>query len=469
MKGLTDLQLGALTEKPIGAFAGLTPSGTPLNFAGGATKLFRLAGAGIEDVSRPGGYSTTGRERWAFVQNGLNYLATNYNDALQYITANGAAFADVPDGEPGFSPPKGRHLGLVGNFVVMGNCNDSIYGPVPESIWWSSPNSALGWYRPGSDLAVSNQSDRQALAGNGGWVQAVIGGAEVGIVFQERAIWRMDYRGGAEIFELNRLEPDRGCIIPGLVVPFSRFIFYLAEDGFHLFDYRTSTPIGKDRIDDTFFADYDDTYPDRVQAVADPDSTRIWVAYPGSGNTGGRPNRALIYDWKLNRFSEAEIEMELLTDGIVPGEHLDSLPDEDIDALPDEIWDVELPQASGLRLAAYDSSFNLSIFTGTALVATFESGDVELFPGRHACTSYAIPAVEGAEEVKMAVSPAKRTRGNGEPVLYSPLLSMNKHGRVPMRKDGRYHRFKLQVGDVGREGFTRATAFDVYSAMTGRR
>ena len=54
------------------------------------------------------------------------------------------------------------------------------------------------------DLAASVQSDNQTLQGDGGWIQAVTPGSEVGAIFQERAIWRMDYRGGDIVFDVER-------------------------------------------------------------------------------------------------------------------------------------------------------------------------------------------------------------------------------------------------------------------------
>ena len=70
-------------------------------------------------------------------------------------------------------------------------------------------------------------------------------------------------------------------------VPFGRRVFYLAEDGFYLFDYTESQPVGDDRVDRTFLADIDSDYFHRVSAVSDPDEKRIWILYPGSWNASG--------------------------------------------------------------------------------------------------------------------------------------------------------------------------------------
>ena len=61
-------------------------------------------------------------------------------------------------------------------------------------------------------------------------------------------------------------------------------------------------------IDQTFLSDVDTDLFHRVSAVSDPDTQRIWVMYPGQGhNAAGTPNKVLIYDWTLNRFSHGEL------------------------------------------------------------------------------------------------------------------------------------------------------------------
>ena len=76
---------------------------------------------------------------------------------------------------------------------------------------------------------------------------------------------------------------------------------------------RLSTPIGREVIDQTFLADIDTAYFNRVSAVKDPDTQRIRILYPGAGNVGGVPNKELVYDWGLNRFSGPNmISAELL-------------------------------------------------------------------------------------------------------------------------------------------------------------
>jgi hypothetical protein len=462
-----DLGEDALALRPRGGIAVVDRAGNPYNFAGTAEKLYEIASQGTRDVSAGGAYLLSGYQRWAFAQFGQLVFAASYDADLQYfdLTSTPGTFAAVPELHPGLGVPRASHLGVVSNHLVLGNVYDREYGAVPDSLWWGAINQPLSYPEIASDEAASLQSDRQLLRGKGGWVQAVIGGAEMGAIFQEKQIWRMDYRGGSEIFELTRVEPERGLLIPELAVSFTGGVFFLSESGFCVFDYTSVTDVGKDKINKTFFADFDATYPDRVWAVADPDNTRIWVIYPGSGNVDGRPNRALVFDWVLGQCSTGSFDLEMPVHVLVPGINLDTLPDDDLDdgTLPD--FDTRISAPGARTLGGYDSSFKIGTFTGDALIGTIEVGAVELNPGRRATATGAWPLVNGSDHVSVAVSALSKINGA---VNFGQLSGMEGEGFCPLGADGRYHYFRVQLGETGFVGFEKAVGVDIDYFATGR-
>lgn len=456
--------LVSLGEDPLaayarGAIAGLDSAGNPFNFAGDAAALYRLASAGTEDVSKAGGYSATDDTRWGKAQYGQDVFFCNPNDELQFFNLRTSSlFEDVSA-----DAPRARYMDVIGQHLVLGNIYTPDEGPLTDAVAWPAIDNPFSWPTAGSDLALSVQSGRQRLKGNGGWVQAVVGGAEVGAIFQERAIWRMDYRGGDVIYEFSPVEMGRGLYIPQLAIPIGRRIFYCAEDGFYLFDYVSSKPIGESRVNRFFLDDLDANYLDRVSWVSDPDKPRVIVSYPGAGNTAGTPNKQIIYDYALDRFTHAEVNVELLTRVIAPASaSLDALPDEDIDVAGGSFDDR--PSAIGAEIiGAYNTSHVLGQFTGSALAATIESGDVELQPGRRSRTASVRPLVDGAEPTVQVAGLAK----SGATVTFGPEKSRQPDGKCPSRVDGRYHRFRLNIPS-GEDSF-EAIGLDVMSTPTGTR
>jgi len=464
-----DLGENAIALRPRGGHSAADRGGNAYNFVGTAKKLYEIASQGTRDVSAGGDYLLSSYERWAFAQFGQIVYAASYDADLQYfdLTTTPGSFAAIPELRPGIGVPRARHLGVVHNHLVLGNVYDRVYGGVPDSVWWGAINQPLSYPEIGSDEAASLQSDRQPLRGNGGWVQAVIGGAEVGAIFQETQIWRMDYRGGAEIFEITRTEEERGLLIPELAVSFTGGVFFLSESGFCVYDYSTVVDVGKDKINQYFFDDYDDTYPDRVWAIADPDNTRIWVIYPGAGNTSGLPNRALVFDWVLGQCSTGTFDLEMPVLALVPGINLDTLPDDDLDdsVLGLLSFDERLSAPGARKLGGYDSNLKIGTFTGEALIGTIEVGAIELAPGRRSTATGAWPLVTGSDHVSVAV--ATKSKINSD-VIYGRLAGMEGEGFCPLGADGRYHHFKIQLGETGFVGFDKAVGVDIDHFMTGR-
>jgi hypothetical protein len=128
-------------------------------------------------------------------------IATNGADAPQVVTLGAPTSRHSPD-----LPPKARHIAVVRDFVVLGNVDDGTARP--NRVAWSAINNSADWA-----VSASTQSDIQDLQGDGGWVQKVVGG-EYGLVFQERAVWKMTYIGSPVIFQFDLIERSRGALPP---------------------------------------------------------------------------------------------------------------------------------------------------------------------------------------------------------------------------------------------------------------
>lgn len=473
----------ALSERARGAIAGIDTAGNPFNFVGTESKLYRLQES-TDDVTRVlgGAYTVGGEGYWEFGLFQKTIIAVNGSNRPQYFTLDDSTdFKEL--GNPDLTAtvaPIAKHIGVIGTFVVLGNTTND-----PGEIHWSAVNDPFNWPTPGTEVAVTVQSDRQLLFGPGGAVQRVVSGAEVGAIFQERAIWRAEYRGGDAVFELNRVEPDRGLLIPSIAVPFGRQVFYLAEDGFYVFDYTSSTPIGRGIVDETFLADIDTSLFHRVSAVSDPDTQRIWILYPGAGHdTAGTPNKILIYDWGLNRWSHGEITAEWLTQSVHHAVTLD-LPDPGTESDPDAAGDsVEFPEGGvdgvsgtttfplgpfdnrvaapgALRLGAWSTTHFLQQFTGAGLAAVLETGRRELVPGSRSLVSSARVMVDAVNPT-VSVSGVRRTNDTD---FFTRPTRIDEDGDAPLRKDGRFHSFRLNLGS----GFSDALWMDVRCQRSGRR
>lgn len=439
----------ALTARAQGAFSARDIDGTVYNFAGDATKLYRLSSATYSDVSRlaGGAYSTGTDEQWNFTQFGRQVVATNFNNAVQvYTMGSSSNFAAL-----GGSPPKARYCTIVKNdFLVLGDLDTGTY-----KVQWSPQGNISGTW--GTDAATL--ADSQDLNSEFGFVRQVVGGA-YGTIFQEQAITRMTFVGSPLAFTFDQMETGKGTQAPGSVCKIGNAIFYLGLDGFYIFDGSQSIPIGANKIDKTFFADLDQNYMDRIRSVADLRKMIVYMSYPGSGNTGGRPNRMMVYNYSPNaqrRWARVDIDTECLNATRATGYTLDSLDtlSSSIDALTASL-DSEIYTGGQFILAAFDSDKKLNFFNGAALTATLETAEFQLFPGRRSELLKSRPIVEGDSNTVITLTPLHRNE-LADSYTTDTAISLNSTGIFPMRANDMFHRQRVSISG----GFTSASGIDL--------
>lgn len=472
VRGLEALSsYGALTARARGAITLADVDGDPENFAGDATKLYRITGGAITDASKVGGYTAGGRWEFAIFASEATgrkpvVVATDYTDPIQAFELGTstdfddltAALAD-PDGAVA-GAPRARHIATVGPRLFTGYTFDDTDGLVPNRVWWGAIGNPRSFPVPETETAINVGSDYEVLQGDGGEITRICAAADVGAIFQEHAVWRADYVGGSEIYSLRRVESVRGCIVPHMAVPFGNRVLYLSEEGWFIFNYDGSIAVGKDKIDDTFWADFQWDHRLRMSYLVDSRATRILVGYTGVGHTGGRPNRILVYDWALNEFGLIELEHECLTRVRNPGPNLS------IDALPDDVPDDQIGSwddvVEGLGMpGAYSTAHELSTFTGTTLAAEIETADLELHPGRRSLLTSVRPIVtDGTPTIAVAPKRHQQTA-----LAWGSEYGLNEHGECSPLVDARYHRLRLSIA----EGWTGdSLALDIEAQNAGR-
>ncbi len=420
----------ALDSRCQGAFATRDSGGNVHNFAGDAAKLYALDGQSWADATRDvgGPYSTPADGAWSFSQFGALVIAMNGVDAPQkWQLGTSSRF-----GALGGGAPVARFAAVVRDFLVMGRVSG-----YAGRVQWSAIDNAEDWTPSGT-----TQSDSQDLP-DGGWVQGVVGG-EYGTVLQERSIKRMTYVGAPVIFQFDEIARNRGVVAEGSVASFEATTFFLDTDGFYaLVDGREVLPIGDQKIDKHFWRKVNQSYLHRISAAIDPISKLYVLSYPGQDSADGTPNRLLIYNWTAGRWSEAEIEAEIvqrsLSGASVTLDDLDGVS-ASLDllgfSLDSRVWTGGL-----ILLSAFDTGHRLCLFTGDSLAAAVETGEAQLFPGRRALVTAVRPVVERGTPV---VRIGARNR-QVDAVMWGVDAPLNALGECPVRAAGRYHRARVSL------------------------
>lgn len=412
-----------------GAFLATNADGSIAVFIGTATKLYKMSNSDLswEDVSRTvgGNYTLATNDQWQFAQFGLKVIAVNQNDAPQVFTLGSSTDFEALAG----SPPQASFVTVVSNHLVMsGILND------PDKVQWSALNDAETW-----TAGVSGSDSQDFL--DGGEVMAVAGG-EFGVVFQKEAIRRMVYVGGDTVFEFERIVEGEGLAAPYSVIRAGPRIFFLGTSGFQsITSGQYPVNISKERFYRFFLAEWDSGSPGLMLGVNEALTSRVWWFYKSAAGQSGLFNRAICYDWALDRPTYITgLSGEFATTLAQPGVTLEGLVDlgfTNIDTMSISLDDFS--SGSAALMGIFNSSHQFGFLTGSNLEATMETPD---FAFEQRFTVTAQRPVTDAETVFGSFS--TRQRLNQTPTQ-TEESEMNDVGFCPHHADTRMARFRLRI------------------------
>jgi hypothetical protein len=442
-KGALNSVLAALPAQCTG-FVSLINQGAVVQiFAGTTTDLYELVSGAW--VNRGSGYINA---QWRFAQFGNTLLAVTPNTQVQYVTLGGSH---------NFAGVSGLYyselIAVIRDFVVLANVYDTT-GTQPQKVIWSQINNPIEFA-----YSAAQQSDAQILNGSWGPITGIVGG-DYGVVFQQSAIWRMDYVGSPTVFSFTLQEKGRGTQIPGSVIDAGnipgggRRIFYIGVDGLYAFDGQTSTPIGVNKVNNWLATDLDLNYAANVRGVADTKNETVMWLYPGSGNTAGLPNKILAYNYVQDRFTVLEVTAEMIGLFMNPSSSLDS----NVFNMDTTIVSMDAQNLVGSTplIGAVNSSHEMCQFIGSNLAATIETGEMQVESGKskdymRLMTQQAqiipgnrsmVTAVRAYTDSSPTVSIGTRNLPT-DSVTYIAAGSQNSYGLYPVRANARYIRGKF--------------------------
>lgn len=403
-------------------------------YVGDETSLYSLVDGGWTEVSSAtSAYTCGSTDYWEFAQWDEQIIATNFANDMQALTVGASTFATL-----GGTPPKARHIAVVRNFLVAGNTNDATDGNVANRVRWSGADDITTW-----TVSAATQADYEDLYGSGGWVQRVFGG-EYGVVFQERSAWRMTYVGSPSVFSFDEVAPAVGLLAPGGAAQDGDQIFYLGNRGFEvLLNGSRSEPIGSQKIDREVLGDIDRSNLHRVRAAIDAEERHFYFSYPGADASDGAPNRVVIYDWSVGRWSYAEVSYSLFLTWATPSvslEGLDTISGSDLDALEVSL-DSPAWKGGSADFGAFNSANELGTLSGTPETAMIDTAEVQLSPGRRTLVSAVRPLVQGGTTT---IQIGHRNLQSAA-VTWTATATTNANGRATLRKNARYHRFRATI------------------------
>ena len=397
-------------------FAGKFGGATTL-FAAGATQIYKFDSNDASlDAATTTGYTAV--EGWDVTQFGEKIILANGQDKLQAWTLNSSTnFADLAA-----AAPTAKFVTVVKDFVVAAY----VAGGEENKVYWSDINDETDW-TPGA----ASQSDFQVIP-DGGDITGLAGG-EYGLVFLERAIYRMTYAGSPFFFQFDAISRSLGCISNGSIAQYGGLTYFLADDGFYVCDGQSVKQIGAEKVNRWFFSN---VVPSEIfagmSATVDPINKLVIWRFPA---TFGR-KLLIIYSIDLEKWSYAETTTTSIAYVLTPSATLEQVDNynSSIDAL-----DIPLDSrvfSGGQLLFAGVSGSKIIAFQGQPKTAQITTGDIG---GTSSTVMLVKPVVDSGSA---SVSVASRNLLSEQVEFYTDVPA-DSENRVSLRSNGKFHRLRL--------------------------
>tara|TARA_B100001059_G_scaffold165610_1_gene165201 strand:- start:1838 stop:3325 length:1488 start_codon:yes stop_codon:yes gene_type:complete len=461
LPGFQALSSQGLTGGAVGLFSSFQASGVT-NYGGDATKLYQMNSSQVfVDISKSGGYnnSTTSNARdfWNFTQFGTNIIATNHADNIQkFNQGTDSAFSDLVS-------LKAKYITVINNFVVSGYTTES-GTEYNQRVKWSGLNDSSTW-----TPSQATQSGFQDIVGEHGNLVGIVGGENSGIIFFEKAIYRMSYVGTPLIFRFDKISDNIGAFCDKSIVSFGSMIFFLAQDGFYMLSGgQKLVPIGNGKIDNFFYDDLSSNL-DGICSAIDPNNSIVVWSYRGSDATSTTTinNKLIIYNYSVDKWSTGSgLDLQFIStasqEAFTTVESLDVLGN--LDNLPKSL-DSYFYGEGIVGLAGFNSENKFGKFIATSLSATVDTTEFEGVEGRRSSIINVRPIVDSEEDsATVTVTPITRA-SQLDNISVGTAVSTQDSGDCPVRSNSRYHRIRVSVTG----NFKTMSGVDIEARPEGKR
>lgn len=425
----------ALPARCQGAASMRGSDGTVKTFAATGTDLFVQTGTTWDEATRLSGgdYATPAFLFVEFMKYGdLAVMVNGVDNPQKFAISSDSDFSLL-----GGSPPVARHIGVWGNYLVLGNLSTD-----NTKLHWSATDDPEGW------TAGVDNSQTQRFPDGGQIVK--ITNSPMQLVMLERAIHRATEVGPGDVFQFRQISSESGCAASGSVAQFQARVFYLSREGFMLVDDSGIRPIGAQRIDVTFWGDVNSDNLHLITATCDPVSKEYRVAYPTSGSD--ICNKMLIYNWDIDEWTPAAYTIEYLrrahTEVGLTLEDLDALYPGGLETIPISLDSPVFNSTPQELLAAFGADHTMGVFDGATLLATIESVKAQIIPGTKAKIIDARIHCDGGTAAQHKLRLVVHDDKLNDPERLTNQVTQRSTGRFPFaaqRTKGRLHAAQSEI------------------------
>lgn len=361
-----DCGLGAISSAAKGFSVARRLDNSARVLCGNATKLYLQSGSSWSDVSKAGGYTVSGDDRWRFAQFGDVTLASAKSATVQYLAA-GVAFADAG------TAPKADIIETINNQVFAFNIDGMGFGNDVTRWACSAVGSYTDWTPSVATQCVSGQ-----LLDSAGPITAGKRLGDVIVAYKDKAMYVGQYVGVPAVWNFQRIPGEIGTPCQEAVVNTGTAHFFVGPDDFYMFDGSRPQPLNSS-CRNWFFTNIDQKYAYRTCGTFDRINQRVyWWFVSKSGN--GSLDKCIVYNVKTNQWGRMDQDIEFVADYVASGLTIDGLASSysTIDSLPSVGFDSPFWTSGSSVVAVFGTdhkAYQISGTPGESRIITGHYGD----------------------------------------------------------------------------------------------
>lgn len=334
--------------------------------------------------------------------------------------------------------PGGRHLTVIGDYLIVGSTYTTTDGTVRFRLQWCGTGNATQW------TVGQNNSDFQDLDGP---IVTMVGGADYGIVFTTKSVYRMSPAAPPIVFQFQKILTHYAAESSYSPVAYGANIYYIAPSGVYgIMDGSQLKALGQDVVDREITQDF--LRPKSIGAALDQSANIIAFSYR---YRDGVEFRLICYNIVTGKWFQIELDGEPYIRYPIP-----VIVSNDVRLETTVLGFISSETPQGIPAAT------AWVFGGDPLVAELMTGDQG---GQAQVTEFTVrPYVQGSENTRVQVALGFRN-SLSDPLQWTPMQDLDSLGEVHFRKTCRYYRFRFQISG----GFKSATGYDVDLRLSGMR
>ena len=320
----------------------------------------------------------------------------------------------------------------------------------PTRIVWSPYFNAQGQWASEDYQNRGTQTGYYDYEAKDGEITGLSSG-DFNLVFQESAIYRLEYIGLPSVFSSQAISTNRGCAAPRSIVSIGQSVFFLAHDGFCVSNGADVQVLSHGRVWEYFQAQNQPAEFSLVQGVADTHSNSIIWNYTTRAGTKAQ----LIYNYAFDRWTHSTIQGDWIfeglprritmsdddpdfqNDGDMSAEGLPSFDDNKFKTQRTRVLSLWVNPATDGGVAEYRQ------LKGSPLTATFQTGDIQIEAGFLSFIREVMPHIDANEKCIVASITGKITLG-GDAKTTDEVMQ-GEQGFISVINEGRYHSLLIKV------------------------